>query len=121
MLNWLKGKKTVILSVMGVLTAGVSFLNGDMSFVGFLQSPEFTALLACTGLGTLRMGMKSKVKEFMTGKKTYIVAGLGVLQALLCTVTGEISLMEFIQSPEVIQVIGFIGLASARAGVDKTE
>ena len=54
---WLQGKKTYILVALGVLTVLVNFLSGDLTFIQFLSSDEFVALLGILGIGTLRAGV----------------------------------------------------------------
>ena len=63
MVEWLKGKKTYILVILGFLIALVNFLAGDLSFLQFVQSPEFLALLGLFGLGTIRAGVSNEAKK----------------------------------------------------------
>ena len=55
--EWFKGKKTYVLSGLGFLVILVGFLSGDMSFIEFMQSPEFKWLWALLTASTLRAGM----------------------------------------------------------------
>lgn len=60
---WLQGKKTYIIVILGFLIALVQFLAGDLSFMLFVQSPEFLALLGLLGLGTLKAGVAREAKK----------------------------------------------------------
>ena len=62
-MNWLQGKKTYIIVILGFLIALVQFLAGDLSFMLFVQSPEFLALLGLLGLGSLKAGIQRELKK----------------------------------------------------------
>lgn len=55
----------------------------------------------------------------LEGKKTYIVAGLLVLVALVQTLTGDMSWSMFFDSESFTTLLEGLGLASLRAGVSK--
>lgn len=61
------------------------------------------------------------VKDFLSGKKTYIVAFLMVLIGLVNFATGELSLVDFLQSPEVNTLLGGLAIGFLRAGISKVE
>ena len=63
MFTWLQGYKTKILIVLGFITALVTFLAGDMTFIEFFQSPAFLALLALFGIGTAKAGIERELKK----------------------------------------------------------
>lgn len=60
-----------------------------------------------------------KVKDFLAGRKTYIVAGLMVLIGLVNYVTGDVSLAQFVSTEEFRIVLEGLGLGFLRAGVAK--
>jgi hypothetical protein len=60
------------------------------------------------------------MKQFLSGKKTYIIAGLMVLIGLVKWLVGDITLVEFITSDDIMIVLGGFGLGSLRAGVKKS-
>jgi len=61
-MNWLSGKKTYILVILGVLTILIHYLTGDMTFMQFINSDEFIKLLELLGIGTVRLGI-SKINK----------------------------------------------------------
>jgi hypothetical protein len=63
MIEWLQGKKTYILVGIGVLGALVHFLTGDLTFLQFVQSEEFIALLALLGIGTAKAGLTREMTK----------------------------------------------------------
>lgn len=60
-----------------------------------------------------------KILGFLKGKKSFIIAALLVLVALFKVIVGDMSLMGFLQSPELIQLLSGFGLAALRSGVSK--
>jgi len=57
------------------------------------------------------------MRKFLQGRKTYIVAILMAMVALVDLVTGSISLVDFVQSDHIRILLDSIGLATLRAGV----
>ncbi len=55
----------------------------------------------------------------LAGKKTYIIAGLMVVVALINLVSGDISLVEFVSDPNLILILQALGIGFLRAGVSK--
>jgi len=53
----LKGKKTYILSILGILSQIVLVINGDITVVDLLTGEHLLILLNSLGLGTLRAGV----------------------------------------------------------------
>ena len=62
MLEWLSGKKTYILVIIGVLTVLVNFLTGDLTFLQFITSDAVIQLIELLGLGALRAGVSRVTK-----------------------------------------------------------
>ena len=62
MLEWLRGKKTYILVIIGVLTVLVNFLTGDLTFLQFITSDAVIQLIELLGLGALRAGVSRVTK-----------------------------------------------------------
>ena len=56
-MNWLKGRKTYIISILMVLVGIVKLLSGDMSLGEFVMSDNISILLEGFGLGALRSGV----------------------------------------------------------------
>ena len=59
------------------------------------------------------------MKEFLKGKKTYILSFLAFLAALLPVLTGEVGAIEFLTSPEAKELIWALIPAAMRAGISK--
>ena len=57
----------------------------------------------------------------LSGKKTYIIAGLMILIALVNLVSGDITIVEFIESDDMRILLEGLGLGALRAGVGKLE
>jgi hypothetical protein len=55
--------------------------------------------------------------NFLKGYKTYIVATLLVLVSLVHLATGDISIIEFIKSPDVLVLLNGLGLGALRAAL----
>lgn len=58
---------------------------------------------------------------FLNGKKTYISAGLLALVSLLNLITGDISLTNFLQDPNLLTLIGAFGIAGIGHKFDKAD
>ncbi len=60
------------------------------------------------------------IRNELSGKKTYIVAGLLVIVAILDVITGDVSVSEFINNDSNVRtLLEGLGLASLRAGISK--
>ena len=59
------------------------------------------------------------IKEFFKGKKTYIVAILLVAVAIVQWLSGDMTLIEFINSEAVLTLLSAFGLSSLRAAIAK--
>lgn len=55
--------------------------------------------------------------NWLKGKKTYIIAGLMVLAALVHLLSGDIGFVEFATSEHLSTLLEGIGLGTLRAGV----
>lgn len=62
-----------------------------------------------------------KIKKSISGKKTYIVAGLMVCVGLIQCVSGELTLVEFVSSSYLQTILQGLGLITLRVGVKKAE
>ena len=60
-MNWLKGKKTYIVSGLMVLVTLMQLLVGETTLQEFILSEHVTTLLEAVGLGTLRAGIASRL------------------------------------------------------------
>jgi len=56
---WLKGKKTYIVSMIGLILIALDWATGDVSFMQFIQSPEFQWFWAWVTAMALRAGIKN--------------------------------------------------------------
>lgn len=57
--------------------------------------------------------------EFLKGKKTYILAGLGALISLVHFISGDVTIGQFLSgNQDLLNLLGFLGLGTLRAGVD---
>lgn len=63
---------------------------------------------------TIQPKLESKMLEYLSGKKTYLVAAAGILAALAALAAGEIDVVGFSAA-----VLNALGVASLRAGVAK--
>lgn len=59
----------------------------------------------------------NKIRFFLQGKKSYIVSTLLVIVSLIGLVSGDITLMDFVQSPDLLVLLNGLGLATLRAGI----
>lgn len=59
--------------------------------------------------------------SFLSGKKTYIIAALMVLVALVNLFTGSLDLNSFLNSPDLLILLNGFGLAALRAGIAKVQ
>lgn len=60
-MNWLKGKKTYIVSGLMALTTLTQMLVGETTLQEFILSEHVTTLIEAVGLGTLRAGIASRL------------------------------------------------------------
>ena len=63
---------------------------------------------------------ETKMFDWLKGFKTYILVGLGVLGLLVQFLTGDVTFMEFLNSPQLIELLGLLGIGALRAGVKKS-
>jgi len=63
--------------------------------------------------------MFTKLEIFLKGKKTFIVAGLLAVVSLLDVFTGDLSLADFLNDPNLVILLNGLGLAALRAGIPK--
>jgi len=59
------------------------------------------------------------MREKLKGRKTYILAGLMFLHALVQVAVGDMPLAEFFNSAQLWEMLNALGFASLRAGVAK--
>jgi len=57
--------------------------------------------------------------DFLSGRKTYILMGLGIVKVLLLTITGDMSAGEFLESAEIKELFVYIAGMTFRAGMAK--
>ncbi|MCF8719153.1 hypothetical protein [Nitrospina gracilis] len=60
-MNWLRGKKTYLVSAMMVAISILNLITGDASLSELVSSPHFNTLLEGIGLGTLRAGVSKNL------------------------------------------------------------
>lgn len=61
-MNWLKGKKTYIVSGLMATVALLQLLTGEATLQEFVMSEHITTLIEAVGLGTLRAGIAGRLK-----------------------------------------------------------
>lgn len=59
------------------------------------------------------------MREYLKGKKTYIVAFLLMVVAVVNFLAGDASMTEVLNDPNLLVLLSGLGLASLRAGVAK--
>jgi len=57
------------------------------------------------------------VFKILKGRKTYIVSGLMVAISVVRMIVGEMSIAEFVMSPDVMALLNGIGLGTLRSGI----
>jgi hypothetical protein len=62
-MNWLKGKKTYIVSTLMFLVSFFNLIFGDISLNEFFSSDSMNLLLEAMGLSTLRAGIKQSQQD----------------------------------------------------------
>lgn len=60
-MNWLKGKKTYIVSGLMFLVTLMQLLTGDTTLQEFVMSEHLSTLIEALGLATLRAGIAGRV------------------------------------------------------------
>ena len=58
--------------------------------------------------------------NWLSGKKTYILAGLMVLIGLVHLFTGDITLTDFLNSSDLLVVLNGFAFMALRAGIKKS-
>ena len=62
-MNWLKGKKTYLVSILMLFVSSINLLTGNISFNEFIFSDSMTLLLEAMGLSALRSGIKKNQED----------------------------------------------------------
>ncbi len=62
-MNWLKGKKTYIISALMVMTSLIHLITGDLTLAEFLNGEQIINLFEALGLTTLRAGVWQNQKD----------------------------------------------------------
>lgn len=60
-----------------------------------------------------------QIKNLLSGRKTYIVSTLMIIIGLVNFLTGDITLVEFLNTDDIVIILNGLGLGFLRAGVDK--
>lgn len=63
--------------------------------------------------------MFTKIRNFLSGRKTYLVASLMVLISIVNIVSGDMSFSDLLKSEDIWVLLNGVGLGSLRAGVNK--
>jgi len=61
------------------------------------------------------------MKNMLKGKKTYIIAGLMVAKNVVELVSGDITLNQFINSPDIEMILMACGFMTMRSGIEKNK
>lgn len=59
--------------------------------------------------------------SWLNGKKTYIISFLVVFISLIHLFTGDLTLKEFINGEQIINLLEAMGLSTLRIGVSQTQ
>ncbi len=59
--------------------------------------------------------------SWLNGKKTYIISALMVVVSLMHLVTGDLTLIEFLSSEQMINLFEAVGLTTLRVGVGQNQ
>jgi len=59
--------------------------------------------------------------NWLNGKKTYIVSALMALTSLVNLMTGDLTLMEFLNGEQMISLFEALGLTTLRAGIRQNQ
>jgi hypothetical protein len=62
-MDWLKGKKTYIISALMAVTSLVHLITGDLTLVEFLNGEQMINLFEAFGFTTLRAGIQKNQKD----------------------------------------------------------
>jgi len=65
------------------------------------------------------MKTDEQIIGFLKGKKTYIIAALLFLVSLVNLFTGSQNIIQFLNDPNLILLLGALGLGSVRAAISK--
>ena len=57
--------------------------------------------------------------KFLSGKKTYFLMGLGILKVFILTMAGDMSVGEFLASPQLQELFVYLAGMTFRAAIDK--
>ena len=60
-MNWLKGKKTYIVSMLMATMTLLQLITGETTLQEFIMSEHVTTLIEAVGLGTLHAGIASRL------------------------------------------------------------
>ncbi len=60
-MNWMKGKKTYIVSMLMATVTLLQLITGETTLQEFIMSEHVTTLIEAVGLGTLRAGIASRL------------------------------------------------------------
>ncbi len=66
-----------------------------------------------------RQNKKGENMKWLSGKKTHLSAILLALHALVPVFAGDLSVVDFLQSDQLVQLLAAFGLSSLRSGVAK--
>lgn len=61
----------------------------------------------------------TQIITFLQGRKAYIIAALLAVVSLIRLATGEITIGDFLNSPDVVILLNAAGLAATRAAISK--
>ncbi len=59
--------------------------------------------------------------NWLNGKKTYIISALMAMASLVSLVTGDLTLLEFLNGEQMINLFEALGLTTLRAGIQQNQ
>ena len=59
------------------------------------------------------------IREWLQGRKTYFLVIFGFLAALVSFLAGDLTLLQFLASPEFLGLLGLLGLGTIGARITR--
>ena len=108
-MDFLKGKKTFIITILAVLSVIIGFVTGQVDL-----ATAVTGVLVAAGVGSLRADMIPSL-SFLTKYRTYFLMAGGIIAAIVGYMNGGLSLIEMIMA-----IMSACGFGTFSAGIRKS-
>lgn len=86
-----EGKKTYLAALTAIMGSFIAWQAGQIDLTTFLET-SFVALM----LATARQALET-ARQFLSGYRTYLVAGAGLLGAVISFASGQIEAEQFLR------------------------